>query len=91
MTDVIIVAFIGIALIVLFVTVLIKEIKRERLDEKRFVLKKEEGTLAKNYRIRATYGVLLSVIIGCGFYIYCRLSGKLENIFPDFLGYFGLK
>ncbi|WP_164174182.1 hypothetical protein [Ruminococcus flavefaciens] len=91
MTDVIIVAFIGIALIFLFITVLIKEIKREHLDEKRFVLKKSEGTLAKNYRIRATYGVLLGVIMGCGFYIYFRLSGKLENIFPDFLDYFGLK
>ena len=90
MTDVIIVAFIGIVLIVLFVTVLIKEIKRERLDEKRFVLKKEEGTLAKSYRIRTTYSMLLAVIMGCGFYIYCRLSGKLENIFSDFLDYFGL-
>ena len=91
MIDVVIVALLGIASVFLFVTAMIKEIKRERLDEKRFVMKKEEGTLAKNYRIRLKYGVPLTVIIGCGFYIYERLSGKLENIFPDFLDYFGFK
>ena len=91
MTDVFIVVLIAAVLCYVLVRMWIRDREKEHLSEKRFVISRKEGTLAKNYRIRATYGVLLAVIMGCGFYIYFRLNGKLENIFPDFLDYFGLK
>lgn len=90
MIDVIIVALIAAILCYILVRMWIRDREKEQLAEKRFVVSRKEGTLEKSYRIRVAYGVPLSVIMGCAIYVYFRLSGKMENIFPDFLDYFGL-
>ena len=90
MIDVIIVALIAVIMCYLLVRMILNDREKERLAEKRFVVSRKEGTLEKSYRIRVAYGVPLSVIMGCAVYVYFRLSGKLENIFPDFIDYFGL-
>lgn len=90
MIDVIIVALIAVIMCYLLVRMILNDREKERLAEKRFVISRKEGTLEKSYRIRVAYGVPLSVIMGCAIYVYFRLSGKLENIFPDFIDYFGL-
>ena len=90
MIDVIIVAVIAVIMCYLLVRMILNDREKERLAEKRFVVSRKEGTLEKSYRIRVAYGVPLSVIMGCAIYVYFRLSGKLENIFPDFIDYFGL-
>ena len=90
MIDVIIVALIAVIMCYLLVRMILNDREKERLAEKRFVVSRKEGTLEKSYRIRVAYGVPLSVIMGCAIYVYFRLSGKLENIFPDFIDYYGL-
>ena len=90
MIDVIIVALIAVIMCYLLVRMILNDREKERLAEKRFVVSRKEGTLEKSYRIRVAYGVPLSVIMGCAIYVYFRLSGKLENIFPDCIDYFGL-
>ena len=90
MIDVIIVALIAVIMCYLLGRMILNDREKERLAEKRFVVSRKEGTLEKSYRIRVAYGVPLSVIMGCAIYVYFRLSGKLENIFPDFIDYFGL-
>ena len=90
MIDVIIVALIAVIMCYLLVRMILNDREKERLAEKRFVVSRKEGTLEKSYRIRVAYGVPLSVIRGCAIYVYFRLSGKLENIFPDCIDYFGL-
>lgn len=90
MIDVIIVALIAVIMCYLLVRMILNDREKERLAEKRFVVSRKEGPLQKSYRIRVAYGVPLSVIMGCAIYVYFRLSGKLENIFPDFIDYFGL-
>lgn len=49
-----------------------------------------KNSFSKMLVARAIYGCLITIIIGCISYIYLRLSGKLENVFPYILSYYGL-
>lgn len=84
MIDVIIVALITVFLSVFLTKWTINDYKRERLDEKRFVLKHlGDPTFHREYNPYKNNdkGVVLGIIVVTIFYIYLRLSGKLENIF----------
>lgn len=88
--DIIIIALIMIIPIYFLVKRIISDHKKELIKEKRF-FQKEEGYFARIYEIRGVYGSLITLILVCIAYIYCRLSGKLENLFPELLDYFGFK
>lgn len=84
MKDVIIVALITVFLSVFLVKRIINDYKRERLDEKRFVLKhlgdptfQREFNHYKNRDKGVIKGVVLGFIVLNIYYIYLRLSGKM--------------
>lgn len=85
--DIILIVLIMFISIFFLVKRIINDYKKSQIKKKRFY--KEEGFFSRIFEIRAVYGCLISLIIGCIIYIYFRLSGKLENIFPDMLSYYG--
>lgn len=94
MIDVIIVALIAVFLSVFLAKWTINDYKRERLDEKRFVLKHLGNPMSHSeynpYKNRDK-GALLAIIAMHILYVYLRLSGKLGNIFPFILDYYGFR
>ncbi|MBR1431578.1 hypothetical protein [Ruminococcus sp.] len=85
--DIIIIILIILISIFFLVKRIINDYKKAQIKKKRFY--KEKGFFSTIYEIRMVYGCLISLIIGGVIYIYFRLSGQLENIFPDMLGYYG--
>ena len=81
MYDVVIVILIGIVSALLLAKRIINDRNKSQIKKKRFFYYKEEGFFSRIYEIRAVYGILISLILGCAVYVYFRLSGKLENIF----------
>ncbi len=81
-----------ILLCLFFVFCLIRRIRydREKARNDRGRLHKEEPYVTKLYEIRFIYGFMLTLIVGCLAYLYFRLSGRLENIFPYIFEYYGL-
>jgi hypothetical protein len=90
MYDVVIVILIGIVSALLLAKRIINDRNKSQIKKKRFFYYEEEGFFSRIYEIRVVYGILISLILGCAIYVYFRLSGKLENIFPDFIDYYGL-
>ena len=86
--DIIIAVLIIIISVYFLVKRIINDYKKSQIKRKRFFYYKEEGHLARMYENRVVYGGLTTLIVGCIIYIYCRLSGKLENIFPYMIKYY---
>lgn len=86
MYDVVIVILIGIVSALLLAKRIINDRNKSQIKKKRFFYYEEEF-FSRIYEIRVVYGILIILILGCAIYVYFRISGKLENIFPDFLDY----
>ena len=86
--DIIIAVLIIIISVYFLVKRIINDYKKSQIKRKRFFYYKEEGYFSRMYEVKVVYGCLTILIIGCIIYIYYRLSGKLENIFPYMIKYY---